>query len=282
MAAHGGAVTLSDLEAYSCAVRVPITARYRHHDIITAGAPSGGGFSLMRMLAALEPHRLPVLGHNSSAYLDLLAATMRGAVEERVRVVGDPDFSHTTHFNVVHASGEAIALTFTLNGLYGSGVTAAGLGFPLNNNMDNFATRPGQPNEYGLVQYEVNAIEPGKRPVSSMTPAMALRDGKRAIVTGTPGGPTIPTAVLQIMLNALEFGMNASDALLAPRVHHQWRPDVLYHEAGFSPDTLRLLAERGHVLQPRLANNDANLVRIDDGWLEGAVDPRREGRAEGI
>ncbi|HZO51384.1 MAG TPA: gamma-glutamyltransferase family protein [Bryobacteraceae bacterium] len=282
MASHGGAVTLSDLAAYRCAVRAPITARYRHYDIITAPPPSGGGFSLVRMLAVLEPHDLPMLGHNSSAYLDLLARTMRDAVEERVRIVGDPEFAHTTHFNVVHASGEAIALTFTLNGIYGCGVTAPGLGFLLNNNMDNFATRPGQPNQYGLVQYEVNAIEPGKRPVSSMTPTMALRDGQLALVTGTPGGPTIPTAVLQIVLNALDFGMNASDALLMPRVHHQWRPDVLYHEAGFSQDTLHLLAECGHVLQPRLANNDASMVRIEGGWLEGAVDPRREGRAEGI
>lgn len=282
MATHGGAITLEDLAAYRCAVREPIRATYRGYDVITAAPPSGGGFSLARMLAALEPHDLPALGHNSAAYLDLLAATMRDAVEERVRVVGDPDFGHTTHFNVVDADGEAISFTFTLNAIYGSGVTVPGLGFLLNNNMDNFATRPGEPNQYGLVQYEVNAIEPGKRPVSSMTPTIVTRNGELALVTGTPGGPTIPTAVLQILLNSLDFGMNAADGLLASRIHHQWRPDVLFHEAGFSPDTLRLLATRGHTLQPRLANNDASTVRIHDGWLEGAVDPRREGRAEGL
>jgi gamma-glutamyltranspeptidase/glutathione hydrolase len=277
-----GFLTLADLRDYRCAIRQPIQARYRDYDVITAPPPSGGGFSLVRMLAQLEPYDLQTLGHNSAAYLDLLAGTMCDAVEERVRVIGDPDFAHTTHFNVVHCNGEAIALTFTLNGIYGSGVTVPGLGFLLNNNMDNFATRPGEPNQYGLVQYEVNAIEPGKRPVSSMTPTIVQRGDEVVLITGTPGGTTIPTAVLQIILNALDFRMNASDALLAPRVHHQWRPDVLYHESGFSPDTLCSLTERGHILQQRLSNNDASLVRFHDGWLEGAVDPRREGRAEGI
>ena len=282
MAANGGAITMADLQSYQVAERAPITASYRGYDVTTAAPPSGGGYSLVRMLRELEPRDLTGMGHNSAAYLDVLARAMRDAVEERVRVVGDPDFAHTTHFNIANADGEAIAFTFTLNRIYGSGITVPGLGFLLNNNMDNFATRPGEPNQYGLVQYEINAIEPGKRPVSSMTPAMVFRNGQLQLVTGTPGGPTIPTAVLQVILNVLEFGMNAADSVAAPRIHQQWRPDVIYHEAGFSPDTLRLLQELGHTLKARESNNDAMAIRLRDGWLDGAADPRREGSAEGL
>ena len=282
MAANGGAITMDDLQSYQVAERAPITASYRGYDVTTAAPPSGGGYSLVRMLRELEPRDLTGMGHNSAAYLDVLARAMRDAVEERVRVVGDPDFAHTTHFNIVNADGEAIAFTFTLNRIYGSGITVPGLGFLLNNNMDNFATRPGEPNQYGLVQYEINAIEPGKRPVSSMTPAMVFRNGQLQLVTGTPGGPTIPTAVLQVILNVLEFGMNAADSVAAPRIHQQWRPDVIYHEAGFPPETLSLLRELGHTLEARESNNDAMAIRLQDGWLEGAADPRREGTAEGL
>ena len=282
METNGGAITMEDLKSYQVAVRPPLTAKYRGFDITTAAPPSGGGFSLLCMLRELEGHDLPAIGHNSAAYLHLLAGAMRDAVEERVRVIGDPDFAHTTHFNIANAEGEAISFTFTLNRIYGSGITVPGLGFLLNNNMDNFATRPGEPNQYGLVQYEINAIEPGKRPVSSMTPSMVCQDGQLQLVTGTPGGPTIPNTVLQVILNVLEYGMNAADAIAAPRIHHQWRPDVTYHEAGFSPDTLRLLRDMGHTLEARQSNNDAMAVHLRDGWLEGAADPRREGRAEGL
>mgnify|MGYP000449587849 CR=1 FL=1 len=280
MTANGGAITMEDLAGYQVAERAPITASYRGYDVTTAAPPSGGGYSLLRMLRELESHDLPGMGHNTAAYLDVLARAMRDAVEERVRVIGDPDFSHTTHFNIANAEGEGIAFTFTLNRIYGSGITVPGLGFLLNNNMDNFATRPGEPNQYGLVQYEINAIEPHKRPVSSMTPAMVFRDGQLRFVTGTPGGPTIPTAVLQVILNVLEFGMNAAGAVAAPRIHHQWRPDVIYHEAGFAPDTQRMLREMGHTLEAKESNNDVMAIRLRDGWLEGAADPRREGTAD--
>ncbi len=282
MTAHGGAITAADLREYRAVERAPLNTSYRGYRVTTAGPPSGGGFSLIRMFEALEGRGLERLGHNSAAYLDVLARAMSGAVQERVRAVGDPDFGHTTHFNVAAADGEALALTFTLNRIYGSGITVPGLGFLLNNNMDNFAARPGEANQYGLVQYEVNAIEPGKRPVSSMTPAILTRGGQTALVLGTPGGPTIPGAVLQIALNVIEFGMDARQALAAPRIHHQWKPDVLYHEDGFSPDSLRLLEARGHRPEFRESNNDAMAVKYADGWMEGAADPRREGSADGL
>ena len=147
----------------------------------------------------------------------------------------------TTHFAVLDAMGNAVAATVTLNSVFGSGVTVPGLGFLLNNNMDNFAANPGKTNHYGLIQGEVNAIAPGKRPVSSMTPTILLKDGKLFMVVGTPGGPTILNSVMQAIVNVVDFHMNAQDAVNAPRVHHQWYPDKLFMEPGFSPDTIALL-----------------------------------------
>src|SRR5260370_701649 len=130
-------------------------------------------------------------------------------------------------YSVVGEQGNAVGVTYTLNGGYGSGVTVRGLGFLMNNEMDDFAAKPGEPNLFGLVQGEANAIQPGKRPLSSMTPTIVLRDGKLFAVLGAPGGSRIPTAVLQVILNVLAFGMNVQDAVNAPRGHHQWHPDRL-------------------------------------------------------
>ncbi len=189
--------------------------------------------------------------------------------------------SDTTHYAVVDADGNAVAVTVTLNSQHGSGVTVPGLGFLLNNNMDNFAANPGKTNQYGLRQGEANAIQPGKRPVSSMTPTIVLKDGKLFMVLGTPGGPTIMNSVLQAFVNVVDFRMNAQDAVSAPRFHHQWYPDRLYLEPGFSPDTIALLRARGHQIELRPSNNDLNMILIEGGWIQGEVDPRREGKAAG-
>ena len=189
--------------------------------------------------------------------------------------------SDTTHYAVVDAAGNAVAVTFTLNSHYGSGVTVPGLGFVLNNNMDNFAADPGKTNQYGLVQGEANAIQPHKRPVSSMTPAIVLKNGKLFMVVGTPGGPTIMNSVLQSFVNVVDFKMNAQDAVAAPRFHHQWYPDKLFMEPGFSPDTIALLKARGHAIEMKGSNNDMNMILVDGQWLQGGIDPRREGKAAG-
>jgi gamma-glutamyltranspeptidase/glutathione hydrolase len=189
--------------------------------------------------------------------------------------------SDTTHFAVVDKAGNAVAVTVTLNSAFGSGVTVPGLGFLLNNNMDNFAANPGKTNHYGLVQGEANAIEPGKRPVSSMTPTIVVRDGKLLMVVGTPGGPTIMNSVLQALVNVVDFKMNAQDAVSAPRFHHQWYPDHLFLEPGFSPDTIALLRSRGHEIEFKGSSNDMMMILTDAGWLQGGVDPRREGKAAG-
>jgi gamma-glutamyltranspeptidase/glutathione hydrolase len=191
--------------------------------------------------------------------------------------------TETTHFDVVDAEGNAVSVTYTLNGGYGNGVTVPGLGFLLNNEMDDFAVKPGVPNMFHLIQGEANAIQPGKRPVSSMVPTIVLRDGKLFMVVGSPGGSHIITAVLQAILNVVDFGMNAQDAVDAPRFHHQWLPDKLYLEKGFSPDTAALLKARGYDVDYEAAQVPACVEAIvnDDGWLQGGADGRRTSTAAG-
>ena len=190
--------------------------------------------------------------------------------------------TETTHYSIVDADGNAVAVTYTLNFGYGDGVTVPGLGFLLNDEMDDFAAKPGTPNGFGLVQGEANAIQPNKRPLSSMTPTIVTRDGKLSLVVGTPGGPTIINTVLEVMVNVMDFGMNIQDAVDWPRIHHQWLPDQLVMERGFSPDTIALLKARGH--QVRIVNQIGEVAAIEvrDGNLEGAADPRTEGTAKGF
>ncbi|MFN7995220.1 MAG: gamma-glutamyltransferase [Bryobacteraceae bacterium] len=190
--------------------------------------------------------------------------------------------SETTHYSIVDAEGNAVAVTYTLNGGYGDGVTVPGLGFLLNNEMDDFAAKPGSPNAYGLVQGEANAIQPRKHPLSSMTPTIVARDGKLDLVLGTPGGPTIINSVLQVLVNVVDFGMNVQDAVDCPRIHHQWLPDVLVMERGFSPDTLALLKARGHEVKIVNQIGEMAAIELKDGWLGGAPDPRTEGTAKGF
>jgi gamma-glutamyltranspeptidase/glutathione hydrolase len=189
--------------------------------------------------------------------------------------------TETTHYAVVDTEGNAVAVTYTLNSGFGSGVTAPGLGFLLNNEMDDFAPVPGQPNAYGLVQGEANAVRPGAHPLSSMTPTIVLRDGKFYLSVGTPGGPTIINSVLQVILNVLDFKMNLQEAVNAPRIHHQWLPDELRMESGFSPDTIALLEARGHRIKLVPSIGEVAAIRSEDGWLEGAADPRTEATAKG-
>jgi gamma-glutamyltranspeptidase/glutathione hydrolase len=194
------------------------------------------------------------------------------------------EHTETTHYSVVDSEGNAVAVTYTLNGGFGNGITVPGLGFLLNNEMDDFASKPGQPNLFGLVQGEANAIGPGRRPVSSMTPTIILRDGKLFMTAGAPGGSRIPTAVLQVILNVLDFGMNVQDAVDAPRFHHQWLPDRLSLEPGISPDTVALLKARGYDVDYSSGVVLAQVAAIvsDAGWLQGASDGRSAmGKASG-
>ncbi|MBF2753667.1 MAG: gamma-glutamyltransferase [Gammaproteobacteria bacterium AqS3] len=190
---------------------------------------------------------------------------------------------NTTHFSIIDADGNAVANTYTLNFSYGSGIYVPSLGFFLNNEMDDFVAKPGEPNGYGLIGDEANSVQPGKRPLSSMTPTLVLnRDGLPVLVTGSPGGSFIITTVLQVLLNVLEHGMNLAEAVSAPRIHHQWKPDMLFHERGVSPDTLKLLEGRGHTLRERRVWGFAGSAGYDGEWFYGFADSRRGGAlAEG-
>jgi gamma-glutamyltranspeptidase/glutathione hydrolase len=193
---------------------------------------------------------------------------------------GDPlpfQGDNTTHFSVVDKDGNAVANTYTLNFSYGLGLVAEGTGILLNNELDDFAAKAGAPNAYGLVGGEANAPGAGKRPLSSMSPTIVLKDGRVHLVTGSPGGSRIITTVLQVLLNVIDHGMNIAEAVLAPRIHHQWLPDEVFAERGFSPDTLRLLAARGHAVKVGNTSGSANsIVAVPDGWA-GATDTRQRG-----
>ncbi len=186
--------------------------------------------------------------------------------------------NQTTHFSVVDKQGTAVAVTYTLNTNFGSGIVAGNSGILLNNEMDDFSAKPGTPNVYGLVGGEANAVQPAKRPLSSMSPTIVAKGGKTWLVTGSPGGSRIITTVLQMVVNSIDFGMNVAEATNAPRFHHQWLPDQLRVEKGFSPDTLRLLENKGQHVKVLPAMGSTQSIMIGpDGTLYGASDPRTPG-----
>jgi gamma-glutamyltranspeptidase/glutathione hydrolase len=230
--------------------------------------------------------KVPVKGLVDPRYLSSLRDSIdraRASDSKAVRPGAPPadESADTTHFSIVDAKGNAVALTYTINGSYGNGVTVPGLGFLLNNEMDDFAAKPGVPNLFGLVQGEANAIAPRKRPLSSMTPTILARDGRLFMVVGAPGGSRIINGVLQVILNVIDHGMNPQDAIDAPRFHHQWQPDKLSMERGFSPDTVALLKTKGHAIAPIATVAIVEAIVNRDGFLQGATDGRGAGKAAG-
>jgi gamma-glutamyltranspeptidase / glutathione hydrolase len=191
---------------------------------------------------------------------------------------------NTTHYSVVDPQGNAVAVTTTLNDGFGARVTAGKLGFLLNDEMDDFTSKPGVPNGYGLIQGEANAIAPGKRPLSAMAPTIVLKDGKLFLVLGSPGGPRIITTVANILMGVVDYGLDIQQAVNAPRFHHQWEPDVIFVEgAGISPDTIKLLEARGHKIRVQGYWSDGECIAVDPktGDLLGAPDGRNGGKAVG-
>lgn len=231
--------------------------------------------------------RVPVKGLISRAYATEVARTidMEHATPSTKIGHGNPqpyESDQTTHFSVVDAEGNAVSNTYTLNMAYGSGVTVKGAGFLLNDEMDDFTSKPGVPNGFGLIQGESNAIAPRKRPLSSMTPTILVKDGKLFMVIGSPGGPTIITTVLQVILNVVDHKMNIAQAIAAPRIHHQWLPDQLRAETdALTPTTRTTLLMMGHQLAKGAGGKgehwgDAEGILIDlkTGRRLGASDPR--------
>jgi gamma-glutamyltranspeptidase / glutathione hydrolase len=182
--------------------------------------------------------------------------------------------AQTTHFSVVDEAGNAVANTYTINFGYGSGLVADGTGILLNNELDDFSAKPGVPNAYGLIGGDANAVGPRKRPLSSMSPTIVLQDGEPFLVTGTPGGSRIITTTLQVIMNVIDHGMNVAEATYAPRIHHQWLPDELRVEEGLSPDTIRLLEQKGHKVAIKDAMGSTQSIMVTGQGLYGSSDPR--------
>ncbi len=263
-------------------------------DLARMGAGSAGAVHLLaeamkpayadRATWLGDPARaqVPAGGLIAKSYADTLRAAIdpaRARPAESIKA-GDPlpfEPVETTHYSVIDAEGNAVANTTTLNFSYGLGLVAEGTGVLLNNEMDDFSAKTGAANAFGLIGGPANAIRPGARPLSSMTPAFVFRDGRLVLVTGSPGGSRIISTVLQIIVNVLDFRMNLAQAVAAPRIHHQWRPDRLMVEEGLSPDTLALLRAWGHPVVVGSSSGSANSVMRTEDGLAGAADPRQRG-----
>ena len=224
---------------------------------------------------------VPLKGLTSKAYAEHLRNGIdryKATPSEQI-APGKPqpyESNETTHFSIVDQWGNAVSNTYTINFSYGSGITVAGAGFLLNNEMDDFSAKPGVPNAYGLIGGEANRIEPGKRMLSSMSPTILRKDGRNVLVTGSPGGSRIITTTLQVIMNVVDHGLNIQSAVSAPRIHHQWLPDEIRIEQGISPDTIDLLESMGHTVRTRAAMGAIQSIQVDDdGQLWGAGDPRR-------
>jgi gamma-glutamyltranspeptidase/glutathione hydrolase len=313
----GGVMTADDLKNYRAVERAVVRGRYRGYDIVSMPPPSSGGVALIEMLNILEGYDLGKLGRGADsfhlmieamkrAYADRAvfmgdpdsvkmplpsliskdyAATLRKQIGARATAAAAirtgspalPDHPNTTHFSVVDSAGNAVSNTYTLNFSYGLGLVADGTGVLLNNELDDFTAKPGTANAYGLVSFNANLPGPTKRPLSSMTPTIVLKDGKPMLVTGSPGGSRIITAVLQVILNAIDFRMSIGDAVSAPRLHNQWQPDVTYVEPGFDAAVLDALKTRGHAIVPTAPHTAANSIAVTANGYVGAADRRTRG-----
>lgn len=313
----GGMMTLDDLKSYQPSIRTPMRGTYRGYEIVSMPPPSSGGVVLLETLNILEGFPMRDLKQGSAASLHIIVEAMRRAYADRARYLGDPAFvsapianliskeyaakqrasidpdhatpssaiaagplregSNTTHFSVVDNLGNAVSNTYTLNFSYGVGLVADGTGVLLNNELDDFTAAPGASNAYGLVGFEANLPGPGKRPLSSMTPTIVLKDGKPVLVTGSPGGSRIISTVLQVVVNVLDYDMDIAAAVAAPRLHHQWMPDEVRVERGFSEDTLEALRAKGHRVVGPLTQGSANSIAVTSKGALGAPDPRTRG-----
>jgi gamma-glutamyltranspeptidase / glutathione hydrolase len=212
---------------------------------------------------------------------DLIGPGLPRSLDARIGRISWMESRETTHYNVVDKKGNAVAVTYTLNGSYGNGITVPGLGFLMNNEMDDFVAKPGEPNMFGLVGGEANAIEPGKRPLSSMTPTIVTKSGKLFMIVGAPGGSRITTGVMEVILNVLDFHMNAQEAVDLPRFHHQWKPDVLYLQTGFQQDTEEALRKMGYEVRSTDGVARVEAIVAQDGTLEGGTESRGHGKVSG-
>ncbi len=320
-ASHGcGLITAADLERYKPVWRKPVTTTFRGYHLVSMPPSSSGGITIGETLNILDGFA-SLSAFGTARYLHLVTSAFQRAFIDRNALLADPDFvkipidvlasrehaarlratigtdhstptpglpvtsregMETTHYSVVDAAGNAVSTTTTLNGLYGSGVFVKGAGFFMNNTMDDFASQPGAPNMFGLVQGEANAIAPGKRMLSAMSPTIVLDpQGRLSMVVGARGGPRIITSTVQVILNVIENRMGLYDAVRAPRIHHQALPDdIRIDDGGFSPGVVSELKSMGYAIVPQsYIGGSVVAIRVVPGGLEGMDDPRGSGGA---
>ena len=325
MARGNGLITMQDLADYNAVWRDPVAADWRGYRIVSAPLPSSGGFGLVQLLKIRDyiDHHFKEVTHNSAQYVHLVAEIEKRVFADRAQYLGDPDFvdsrieellnddyirrraqevnpdaismdvgagtgleeHDTTHYSILDQWGNAVSNTYTLNLGFGSGVVVTGAGFLLNDEMDDFSIKAGVPNAYGVVGSEANEIEPGKRMLSSMTPTILLRDGKVAMVIGTPGGSTIFTSVFQVILNVLDFGMSPLQAAGAARFHHQLLPPdliLMQRDSPLPEETLSVLGDRGYKTRNIYNYGDIQMIYDDGKDVQAASDPRNRGESRVI
>lgn len=319
---RGGLMSLSDLSGYQTKTRQAVEGEYKGHRLISMPPPSSGGTHVVQILNLLEPQNLRQYGPQSAESVHRIATAMQIAFADRAKYMGDPDFAsipvkkltskayaqhmqkhfgekaiasstfplkrlpdeptETTHFTLADKEENMIVSTQTINGWFGAGMMAQGTGIVLNNEMDDFAQKVGASNLFGAIGGDKNLVAPRKRPLSSMSPTIVLKDGRPVLALGTPSGTRIISCVTQTTLNVLEFGMPLYEAVAATRVHHQWQPEEIRIEAPFlSKDEMKKLESKGHKInRQKLGCQIQAIQRVGESWL-GVSDPRGEGLAIG-
>jgi gamma-glutamyltranspeptidase/glutathione hydrolase len=320
MKRKNGLITLNDLASYRAVEREPVVFTYKGHKVVTTALPSSG-IVLQQLLKMTESKKLGKKGFHSPEAMQWMIEAERRAYADRAKFLGDRDFvkvpvntltsrkylkarmkdvvpgkagsseivaagqisesEETTHLSVIDEYGNAVAVTTTLNDGYGSHTVIGGAGFLMNNEMDDFSSKPGVPNMHGALGSAANAIEPGKRMLSSMTPTIVLKKNKPYIIVGTPGGTTITTSVYQSIVNIIDFKLSAFDAVNKPKFHHQWKPDHIdVEEKEFSPETLNRLRAMGYTLKDRTIGR-VELILVNGKKIEAVGDKRGDDSAAG-
>ncbi|GIW22370.1 MAG: gamma-glutamyltransferase [Candidatus Sericytochromatia bacterium] len=320
MKINGGLITKEDLKNYKPKIRKALKGSYRNYEIITMPPPSSGGIVLLEILNILENYNISwnSIGYGSE-FLHILAEAMKHAYSDRAEYLGDTDFvnvpinqliskeyakklkiniektmennfygkkylnddSGTTHFCIADKYGNIVSATETINTYFGSQVIIPETGILMNNEMDDFSSSPGKPNAFGLIGNENNSIQPLKKPLSSMTPTIILKDNKPFMAVGASGGPRIITGTLQTIINVIDFGMNIEEAVSFSRIHHQWFPNKLFVEKEIPIDVINNLKAKGHEVVISSGESAVQAILIKNNIFTGASDPRKGGMPDG-
>lgn len=321
MQKSNGIISYDDLKNYKAKEREALQFNYKGYTIVSMSLPSSGGILLQQMLGMIENKNIAALKFQTAASIQLMVEAERRAYADRAEYLGDADFvkvplrkllskkylidrmkdfepgkagssktigagiinesEETTHLSVIDAEGNAVSVTTTLNGHFGSRTVVSGAGFILNDEMDDFSIKPGVPNMYGAVGNEKNAIAPNKRMLSSMTPTIVLKNNKPYLVVGTPGGTTIPTSVFQSIVNVIDFKLNAADAVNKLKFHHQWLPDEVFYENGFDKPTIDALEAMGYKTTRRSSIGRTEMIQVKGNTIIAIGDRRGDDAAEG-